>query len=702
MNGPEWLSGGSASGSEQLTRPLRVLIVDDSPEDAETFSTYLRGDPRRPRQCETLPLGELALERMLGDLPDCVLLDYSLPDMTGLEWLEQARPGCAVVMLTGLGDEAVAVAAMKAGAQDYLVKGRLSAETLRRALDGAVERYELQRRLAQANARTASVLASVTDAFMALDATFHVQYLNAAAETLTRRRAGSPPNPPLAPLLGASLWEVFPWLESHELGEQLRGAQRERFVVRLETQLSPLDGWYEVRIYPADDGLTVYFSDVSERRQAQALSLRASERLERLHRAGVALNAARSLAEVTACIVRQAAAVFGAVGGTLALQHLSEPVLQISDTFGVSDEEVRAWPLLPLAAPFPLCDAVRSREPVLLGTREEATLWYPRLFDSGEPHGHQAWAAVPLLRGDQVLGSLGLMFGTPQPFESDERTLMLAYAELGAQALARAQIFEAERELRASLERRVEARTAELRQSNRELEQFASVASHDLREPLRTISSYAQLLAGRYGPELDDRGVRYLNFILDGTGRLHRLIEDLLALSRVGTHGSTFSLTDTGALLDNTLKLLGTAIEESGARVSTQALPQVTADATQLGQLFQNLIANALKFRRAGVAPQVQVGAAREGAYWRFTVADNGLGIAPEHAEQVFHLFQRLHHREEYPGNGIGLSVCQKIVVRHGGRIGVDSLPGQGSTFWFTLPATPASLTVTGEAEPRG
>lgn len=695
MTRPEWFGGVAAGGPDQPSRPLRVLIVEDSPEDAQTFSAYLSGDSQRPRRCEALPLGELALQRVLTNPPDCVLLDYGLPDMTGLEWLDRARPGCAVVMLTGLGDEAVAVAAMKAGAQDYLVKGQLSAEALCRALDGAVERFELQRRLAQANARTARVLSSVTDAFMALDAEFHVQYLNGAAETLTRRTAHPP--------LGATLWEIFPWLETHELGEQLRGAQRERIVVRLETQLAPLDGWYEVRIYPADEGLTVYFSDVSERRQAQTQSQRASERLERLHRAGVALNAARSLAEVTAAIARQAATVFGAVGGTMALQHLSEPVLQISDTFGVSAEESRAWRQIPLAAPFPLCDAVRAREPVLLGNPEEATLWYPRLFDAGQMQGHQAWAAVPILRGEQVLGSLGLMFDAPQAFESDDRTLMLAYAELGAQALGRAQLYETERELRDSLERRVEARTAELRQSNRELEQFAAVASHDLREPLRTISSYAQLLAGRYGDQLDERGARYLNFILDGTGRLHRLIEDLLALSRVGTHGSTFSLTDTGALLASTLKMLEAGIGEAGAQVTHGPLPQLMADATQLGQLFQNLIANALKFRRAGVAPRVHVGALREGAYWRFTVSDNGLGIAPEHVEQVFHLFQRLHHREEYPGNGIGLSVCQKIVVRHGGRIGVDSLPGQGSTFWFTLPASvpAAPPAAAGEADPH-
>ena len=321
--------------------------------------------------------------------------------------------------------------------------------------------------------------------------------------------------------------------------------------------------------------------------------------------------------------------------------------------------------------------------------------------------GHAAWAAVPILRGlpgasqpgagqpetsrpgssQQALGSLGLIFGAPQAFEQDDQTLMLAYADLCAQALGRAQLYETERELRQSLERRVEARTAELRQSNSELEQFAAVASHDLREPLRTVSSYVQLLAARYGDQLDERGHKYLDFVQSGTTRMYRLIEDLLSLSRVGTHGSVFTLTDTHALLNSTLDMLGEAVSECGAVVSSQDMPQVMADATQLGQLFQNLIANALKFRQPGVSPLITVAAEQEGEFWRFTVRDNGLGIAPEYHQQVFTLFQRLHRRDEYQGNGIGLSVCQKIVVRHGGRIGLDSAAGQGSTFWFTLPA---------------
>lgn len=242
------------------------------------------------------------------------------------------------------------------------------------------------------------------------------------------------------------------------------------------------------------------------------------------------------------------------------------------------------------------------------------------------------------------------------------------------------------------LERRVAERTAELAaanaelaRSNADLQQFAYVASHDLQEPLRAVAGCVTLLKQRYGDRLDERAAEYMAHAVDGATRMQALIEDLLAYSRVGTRGRPFEPVDCAAIVDQVLADLQVAVRESGACVTRGPLPTLPADAVQLGQLFQNLLANAIKFRGPR-PPEVHVGADREDNGWHFTVADNGVGIEPRYAERIFRLFQRLHTRREYPGTGIGLAICKKIVERHGGRIWVESNPGEGATFHWTLP----------------
>ncbi len=229
----------------------------------------------------------------------------------------------------------------------------------------------------------------------------------------------------------------------------------------------------------------------------------------------------------------------------------------------------------------------------------------------------------------------------------------------------------------------------ELSRSNRDLEQFASVASHDLQEPLRMVASYTELLSRRYGGQLDEQAHMFIKYVMDGTARMQRLIEGLLAYSRVGTEGRPTRPTDIRAVVAEALNNLQATIVESGAVVTVRDLPTVPADPSWLLQLFQNLIGNAIKFRRPGEAPRIDLSAENLGKEWRFSVQDNGIGIDPQHADKVFDIFQRLHTHEEYPGTGIGLAVCKRIVERHGGWIRVESTPDQGSTFLFTLAAPP-------------
>jgi len=238
---------------------------------------------------------------------------------------------------------------------------------------------------------------------------------------------------------------------------------------------------------------------------------------------------------------------------------------------------------------------------------------------------------------------------------------------------------------RKQAEEALKEKTEELARSNRELEQFAYVASHDLQEPLRTVTNFVQLLAQRYKGRFDSDADDFIDFAVGGAVRMWKLINDLLAYSRVGTRGHTFEPINCETILQGALDNLKVTIEESGAVVTHDSLPTVMADSLQLGQLFQNLVGNAIKFR-GDERPRIHLSASRNGGGWTFSVRDNGIGIAPEFAERIFIIFQRLHGPQKYPGTGIGLAICKKIVERHGGRIWVESEPEKGATFYFTLP----------------
>jgi light-regulated signal transduction histidine kinase (bacteriophytochrome) len=229
----------------------------------------------------------------------------------------------------------------------------------------------------------------------------------------------------------------------------------------------------------------------------------------------------------------------------------------------------------------------------------------------------------------------------------------------------------------------------ELANSNRELEQFAYIASHDLQEPLRMIAAYTQLLAERYKGKLDAQADKYIDYAVEGSTRMQTLIQDLLAFSRASRQGVEKTTLDCGTVVDGALRNLHAAIEESGAVVLRNSLPTVVGNAVQLQQVFQNLLGNGIKFRGQD-APVIQIEATPQGEDWLFSVQDNGIGIALEHAEDIFTIFKRLHTRTEYAGNGIGLSICKKIIEQHGGKIWVEPRTGPGALFRFTIEASPA------------
>jgi signal transduction histidine kinase len=290
--------------------------------------------------------------------------------------------------------------------------------------------------------------------------------------------------------------------------------------------------------------------------------------------------------------------------------------------------------------------------------------------------GMVAFAGCPMIVEARLVGVLAL-------FARDELAPeVLHYLE--SVALAAAQCVERKR-AQAMLQERLD----QLARSNEELERFAYVASHDLQEPLRMVVSYMQLLKERYHGQLDERADRYIDYAVDGGKRMQQLINDLLTYSRAGRGERPFEPVDCNRLADDVLRSLRVAIGEAGARVTRGELPTVLGDASQLGQLLQNLFGNAIKYRAPDREPAIALEAELVDDAWRFALRDNGIGIEPRFLERVFIIFQRLHRKEEYAGTGVGLAICRRVVERHGGRIWVESAPGRGSTFYFTLPTAP-------------
>ena len=253
------------------------------------------------------------------------------------------------------------------------------------------------------------------------------------------------------------------------------------------------------------------------------------------------------------------------------------------------------------------------------------------------------------------------------------------------EAIRRALREKQERTLRHQVEQDLAKKVDELARSNADLEQFAYVASHDLQEPLRMVAAYTQLLAERYKGKLDETADKFIGYASEGALRMQVPIQDLLAFSRVGRNTSASGSVDCNSVMEEVLQTLAATIQESGAVVTHGELPAVWADRTQMAQVLQNLVGNAIKFR-GKEPPVVSVQAEKAEQHWLFRVSDNGIGIAPEYAENIFVVFQRLHARTEYPGNGIGLAICKKIVERYGGKIWVEAQTGSGSTFKFTMP----------------
>ncbi|MBE8985864.1 GAF domain-containing protein [Nostoc sp. LEGE 12450] len=660
-----------------------------------------------------------------------------------------------------------------------------------------------------ARTRINNLLESITDGFFALDKKSRFTYINGQAERLLRKKQNE--------LLGKNIWEAFPEIIGTTFYREYHRAILEQVSVEFEEFYPPLNCWLQVHAYPAKDGLSIYFQDITERRRT-AEALRESEERWQLalhgnndgiwdwnlktnevffstrwkemlgykdHEVSNGWDEWKKLihpderdwvlqafqdhfAKKTpfyVCeyrvqcqdgsykwILDRGQALWDALGDIVRMvgsytditdrkradeelkrqnlrsQLFAEITLKIRESLQIDEilqttvtevqkllnaDRVLIFQLESDGSGTVVQEAVLPGWPVILGKnifdpcfKEEYIERYrqgrvsamediqaahiqPCHREFLEQFAVRANLVVPILVRDGIWGLLlAHQCSAPRRWNNFETELLKQLGNQIGIALSQAELLEKETQ-----------QSQELVRSNAELEQFAYVASHDLQEPLRMVTSYLQLLERRYKNQLDANADQFITYAVDGARRMQTLINDLLNYSRVSTRGQPFKLVDCDVILQQAIANLQIAIADSKAIVTHEPLPEVMADTTQLTQVFQNLIGNAIKFCQ-NQQPQIHIGLAKPNPNldgenlnsipladeWLFSIRDNGIGLESQYAERIFIIFQRLHGRDKYPGTGIGLAICKKIIERHGGRIWVESKPGQGSTFYFTIP----------------
>ncbi|SDQ49806.1 PAS domain S-box protein [Natronobacterium texcoconense] len=599
----------------------------------------------------------------------------------------------------------------------------------------------------------------ITDAFYALDEDWRFTHVNGRAEELIDFTGEG--------LVGEHIWETFEWAADSKLRKEYEQAMETQGSTSFEFYYpEPLETWFEINAYPSETGLSVYFHDVTERkemetelREREQVLRDAKERLEAATEAGTVGTWEWNLPEDEFVTGPAFAKTFGvdpadAREGISAerllssvyeadREHVRAKIKNAVDSCGEYEAEYRVWDAdeelrwviarghvecdeegNPQTFPGALTDITERKQAELEAEQQRTQLetlfdvlpvgvivadadgailrandtareiWGGDVFDdesvaeyekydavwadSGDPVEPGEWTISKVVRGDAVVdpdiyeitsfdGSQRIIMEHGMPVRDEQGDVTRAVVVL-------TDITE-----RREYQRRLE-------ESNERLEQFAYAASHDLQEPLRMVSSYLQLLESRYADELDDDAVEFIDYAVDGAERMKEMIDGLLEYSRVDTGGEPLEPLALEDVFADACRDLEVRIEEANAEIRAESLPRVEGDGNQLRQVFQNLISNAIEYSD-GESTRVDISAERAGDEWVIAVEDEGIGIDPDDAERVFGLFERLHAVDDHAGSGIGLALCERIVERHDGEIWVESEPGEGSTFYFTLPA---------------
>lgn len=683
------------------TAKQTILVVDDTPTNLEVLFDFLSNSGFKVLFAED---GESAIQKADYAAPDLILLDILMPGIDGFEACRRLKErestkAIPVIFLTALTDTVDKVKGFAVGAVDFITKPLQCEEVLAR-VETHLKLQALTRQLQAQNARLESEIQErqqVQAELRRSEERFQLiaQVTNDAIWEWDLRTGKVWWGEGMQTLFGYAADELeatYSWWY-----ERVHPEDRERVIATTQAALRNSQSlWLQEYRFQRGDGS---YADVSDRayatRDSQGTALRLS--------GGITDITQRKQTEIALKQQQQRSQLFADVTLKIRQSLQLEEILQTSVTEVykiLNADRVLIYRLWSNGTGSGVAEEVAPGLTQILGQTfpeevfpEESRQEYrqgrvrkvtdvehdsqipPCLVQFVQRFQVKAKLVVPILAKDELWGLLiAHQCQTPRlwtPFESD---LLQQLANQIGVALTQSQLLEQEMVQR-----------QELARSNTDLQQFAYIASHDLQEPLRMVTSYLQLLERRYKGKLDADADDFIAYAVDGAIRMRRLIHDLLTYSRIGTRGEAFEWVNCTSVVERVIANLKVALEESDAIIRYDHLPDLMADPTQLIQLFQNLISNGVKFRSEAI-PLITIQAVRQEETWLFSIQDNGIGIDPQYAERIFVIFQRLNNRVDYPGTGIGLAVCKKIVERHAGRIWVQSAPGKGSTFYFTIP----------------
>jgi len=614
---------------------VEILLFEDNPGDTGLIEFMLEESTDFSYELKNVETLNEGLELLKYHSFDVILLDLGLPDSDGIETFIEVNRKChetPIIILTGLTDERTGINAVKKGAQDYLVKGQVESKLLERSIKYSIERKKAEEKIQI----FANIVESSDDAIITKSFDGTIMSWNNGAERI----------------YGYSFDEIT--------GKSISILESDIFKGETKRLIEKIKEGERIRHY-------------------ETLRLRKDNSL---------INVSITLSPVFDTSGELVA--ISTIARDITERKRAEEELKLANMYNRSLIEASLDPLVTIGPDGKINDVNYSTELITGYARDELI---GTDFSDYFTEPEKAREVYQQVFQDEKVFNYALEIKHREGYVTPVLYNASVYRDESEEVIG---VFAAARDIteRKQAEEKLKEIIEELERSNYELQQFAYITSHDLQEPLRTIASYTQLIERRYRNKLDDDADEFIDFIVEAAVRMKDMIQGLLYYSRVGTKGGELKSTNTEELLGIVLYNLNAAIKENNVTVTHDKLPVVVADESQLIQLFQNLISNAIKFKKDDECPIIHISAYEGENEYIFSVADNGIGIEPQYFNRIFEVFKRLHTSVEYEGTGIGLSISKRIIERHGGRMWVESESGNGSTFYFTIPLNQLNLKI--------